>query len=235
VIGEAIVLAGGLGTRLQQVVSDVPKSMALISGRPFIEYLFDYLSAEHIRSVILAVGYKSDVIRRHFGTRYRSLEIRYACEDEPLGTGGGIRNAFQMVEGEEAFVLNGDSLFRISLAEMHAFHCEGEGMATLALRYLGNISRYGSVEIDHLHRIKGFTEKREDAGPGYINGGIYILNKKFLTGELFTEKFSIEKDCFERYYRDFMMLGFAAEGYFLDIGIPEDYERAQDEFKRLEY
>lgn len=234
-ISEAIVLAGGFGTRLQPVVKDVPKSMALVNGRPFLEYLFDYLVAGGIGTVVLSVGYKSVAIQEHFGNSYRSLKIRYAFEQEPLGTGGGIRNAFGLVEGPEAFVLNGDSLFRISLSEMQAFHTTGEGLLTLALRYLADTGRYGSVEIDFLHRVKGFTEKKEDAGPGYINGGIYILNKEFITGELFPERFSIEKDCFEKYCREYTMLGFAGEGYFLDIGIPEDYSKAQDEFKRLEY
>ena len=234
-ISEAIVLAGGFGTRLQPVVNDLPKSMAPVRGRPFLEYLFDYLLAGGIGTVVLSVGYKSEAIQAHFGDEYRSLKVRYAFEQEPLGTGGGIRKAFGLVEGPEAIVLNGDSLFRISLPDMQAFHRAGGGLLTIALRYIQDTSRYGSVGIDFLHRVKGFEEKKDNAGPGYINGGIYILNKEFMTGELFPEKFSVEKDCFEKYCRDYAMLGFAAEGYFLDIGIPEDYAKAQDEFKELEY
>ncbi len=232
-IREAIILAGGLGTRLKPAVSDVPKSMAPVNGRPFLEYLLDWLIVEGISRVILSVGYKADIIRDHFGDRYQSVEMAYAMEEEPLGTGGGIRNAFRHAKGEEAFVLNGDSLFEVGLPEMFEFHREGEGLITIALRYVADAGRYGMVRTDHLHRIIGFSEKQQDAGPGFINGGIYILNRAFITGERFGDRFSIEKDCFETYYRDVVMLGFPSDGYFLDIGVPDDYNKAHDEFKRL--
>lgn len=234
-IREAIILAGGLGTRLRTVVSDVPKSMADVNGRPFLEYVFDYLIRYNIGKVVVSTGYKGDMISGYFGKKYRSLDLSYAEEKEPLGTGGGIRNAFRLIKGEEAFVMNGDSLFSINLEEMDKFHHSGHGLLTLALRYLEDTGRYGAVRLDISHRIKGFTEKKENGGPGYINGGVYILNKDFITGDFFEDKFSIEKDCFEKYYMDHSMLGFVADGYFLDIGIPEDYERAQHEFQRLEY
>jgi D-glycero-alpha-D-manno-heptose 1-phosphate guanylyltransferase len=235
VIREAIVLAGGLGTRLRNVVSEVPKSMALVNGRPFLEYLFDFMILKGINSVILSTGYKSSAIKSHFKDHYRTLALTYAVEDEPLGTGGGIKNAFHKVRGEEAFVFNGDSLFIIDLFSMAQAHKKENASVTLGLRHLGETGRYGTVTIDSFHRIRGFQEKKENPGAGYINAGVYILNKAFITGTLFREKFSIEKDCFEKYYREFLMLGYPAEGYFLDIGIPEDFKRAQDEFGKLEY
>jgi D-glycero-alpha-D-manno-heptose 1-phosphate guanylyltransferase len=235
VIREAIVLAGGFGTRLQPVVRDVPKSMAPVNGRPFLEYLFDYIISGGIGRVVLSVGYKSESIETHFGRRYRDLEIDYAKEIEPLGTGGGIRNAFRLTGGAEAFVLNGDSLFMVDLGEMERFHRSGNALLTMALRYLEDSGRYGSVRLDAMHRIRGFEEKNSTSGPGYINGGVYILNKEFMTGDLFPEKFSLEKDCFEKFCGHVSMLGFPSEGYFLDIGIPEDYEKANNEFGKLEH
>jgi len=233
VITEAIILAGGFGTRLQPVVSNVPKSMAPVHGRPFLEYLLDYLISQGIRKVVLSVGYKSQAIRDHFGPVYRDLDMAYAAETEPLGTGGGIRNAFRLTEGEEAFVLNGDSIFKVGLAEMYRFHISNQGFLTLALRHVDQTGRFGSVRLDQFSRIIGFAEKSETAGPGYINGGVYILRKDFILNEIFPDQFSIEKDCFELYFKDVTMLGFLSEGYFLDIGIPGDYERANHEFDRL--
>jgi D-glycero-alpha-D-manno-heptose 1-phosphate guanylyltransferase len=235
VIREAIVLAGGFGTRLQKVVNEVPKSMAAVNGRPFLEYLFDFLISQGITSAVLSTGYKSSIIHSHFKEKYKGLKLSYAVENEPLGTGGGIKNAFRKIDGEEAVVFNGDSMFVIDLVGMSALHKSENAAATVALRYLEDTMRYGTVKLDAIHRIRGFYEKKAGSGPGYINGGIYILNKAFITGSLFGEKFSLEKDCFEKYYKEMLMLGFPSKGYFLDIGIPEDYSRAQDEFGKLEY
>jgi D-glycero-alpha-D-manno-heptose 1-phosphate guanylyltransferase len=235
VIREAIVLAGGFGTRLQKVVNEVPKSMAAVNGRPFLEYLFDFLISQGITSVVLSTGYKSSIIHSHFKNRYKGLELSYAVENDPLGTGGGIKNAFRKIAGEEAFVFNGDSLFVTDLKSMSTLHKKENAAATLALRYVEDTARFGTVKLDTIHRIRGFYEKKAGSGPGYINGGIYILNKAFISGSLFGEKFSLERDCFEKYYNEMLMLGFPSEGYFRDIGIPEDYNRAQDEFGKLEY
>jgi D-glycero-alpha-D-manno-heptose 1-phosphate guanylyltransferase len=235
VIREAIVLAGGFGTRLQKVVNEVPKSMAPVGGRPFLEYLFDFLIARGITSAVLSTGYKSSVIHSHFKDKYKGLSLAYAVENEPLGTGGGIKNAFHKVIGEEAFVFNGDSLFIADLNGMALLHKKENATATLALRFLQDTARYGTVKLDAIHRIRGFHEKQAGSGAGYINAGVYILNKAFITGTLFNDRFSLERDCFEKYYREMLMLGFPCEGYFLDIGIPEDYKRAQDEFGKLDY
>lgn len=230
---EAIVLAGGFGTRLQGVVSDVPKSMAMIHGRPFLEYQLDYLIGQGVERVVLSVGYKREFIMDHFKTSYRSLEIDYAVEEEPLGTGGGIRLAFWKVKGLRAFVMNGDSLFRFDFRKMLDHHMKKKADATLSLRKLDDTGRYGRVEMNRMHRITGFTEKREGAGPGYINGGVYVLEKLFLMEPEFRGRFSIEKDCFERYYPHARLFGFPSSGYFRDIGIPEDFNMAQHEFAKF--
>jgi D-glycero-alpha-D-manno-heptose 1-phosphate guanylyltransferase len=231
---EAIILAGGFGTRLQKVVSDLPKSMALINDKPFLEYLLNYLTGQGIQKVILSVGYKQEVIREHFKDHYKHLVISYAIEDEPLGTGGGILNALEQAEGEFVFALNGDSMFRIDLLAMQHKHKMSAADLTMALRFMEDTSRFGTVRIDAETRVTGFYEKIEDSAPGYINGGIYLINKGFLMSFPWEKRFSIEKDCFEQHYRESRIFGYPAKGYFLDIGIPEDYMTAQDEFKKFE-
>ena len=227
---EAIILAGGFGTRLQEVVSDVPKSMALINQRPFLEYLFDDLITQGVEKVVLAVGYKHEIISGHFGERYKSLPIQYTVETEPLGTGGGIRLALWKISGLRALVMNGDSLFRLDYRAMMEFHLRKKADATIALRKLKDTGRYGRVSVNRIRRVTGFEEKGLSAGPGYINGGVYIIEKYFLMEPEFRGRFSMEKDCFEKYFTNSKLFGFPAEGYFLDIGIPDDYLKAQHEF-----
>ena len=230
---EAIVLAGGFGTRLQEVIADLPKSMALINGRPFLEYQFNYLEEQGVSDVILSVGYKRELIMEHFGEQYRGIHIQYAVEEEPMGTGGGIRLAMWKIKGKRAIAMNGDSLFRVDLREMMEKHTKKNADITIALRELNDTGRYGRVTVNRDWQISGFAEKQEHTGKGYINGGVYIIEKQFLMEPEFRGKFSIEKDCFEQYYSDSRLFGFPSKGYFLDIGIPEDYQKAQDEFKQF--
>ncbi|MEI7981827.1 MAG: nucleotidyltransferase family protein [Bacteroidota bacterium] len=230
---EAIILAGGFGTRLQPLVSDIPKSMALINGRPFLEYQIDYLISQGIRKVVLSVGYKNEIIREHFKFHYKSVTIDYAIEEEPLGTGGGIRLAFWKVEDSRAFALNGDSLFRFDFETLLGLHLKRKADVTMALRKLKKTGRYGTVSLNRNRRITEFTEKKEKSAPGFINGGVYIIEKSFLMAPRFRGYFSIEKDCFGRYFKEAKMYGFPADGYFLDIGIPEDYLKAQNDFTQF--
>jgi D-glycero-alpha-D-manno-heptose 1-phosphate guanylyltransferase len=234
-ISEAIILAGGLGTRLKEVVHDVPKVMAPVNGRPFLEYILDYLNHEVFTHVVLSVGYKHDIIINHFGNQYKSISIDYAIEEQPLGTGGGIKKAFEKVKGRKALVLNGDTMFAVNLDKLVSFHFAHQSNFTMALRQLDNVERYGSVSIDLNQRIYKFEEKGEYAGEGLINGGVYIINKKFFEENEFPDKFSIEKDAFEKMYLDYPFYGVICHRKFIDIGIPEDYKRAQDEFKEFHY
>lgn len=227
---EAIILAGGFGTRLQSLVSDVPKSMALINQRPFLEYLFDYLISQGVTKAVLSVGYKHEIIEDHFEDHYRTLRIGYAVEAEPLGTGGGIRLAFWKITEPRALVMNGDSLFRVDYQAMMEAHLKKKADATLALRKLEDTGRYGRVSVNRAMRITGFAEKQQESGPGYINGGVYILEKLLLMEPELRGRFSIEKDFFERYCSYSRMYGFSSKDYFLDIGIPEDFNKAQHEF-----
>ena len=231
---ETIILAGGLGTRLQTVVSDLPKSMAMINGKPFLEYLLNYLSGQGVTKIIFSVGFRKESIISHIGNQYKNIPVEYVAEEEPLGTGGAIRYAFSLVQGNSAFVFNGDSMFRIDLNAMATQHEEKQADISIALRYLDDTERFGSVKIDHLRQVTGFTEKGDDSGPGYINGGIYLIDKKFILNSSFPEKFSIEKDCFEKKYGQAAFVGYPSRGYFLDIGIPDDFYRAQNEFRQFE-
>jgi D-glycero-alpha-D-manno-heptose 1-phosphate guanylyltransferase len=231
---EAIILAGGLGTRLKGVVNDLPKSMASVNGHPFLEYLLNYLLGQGIHRIILSVGYKRDLIQSYFKDHYKGMTITYAIEEEPLGTGGGIKNAFKLVESDLAFSLNGDSLFRIDFQAMLRMHSSSGADLTLALRYLEDTARYGTVKINTDKQITGFMEKDPDSGAGYINGGVYLINKDFIDKEEFPEIFSLEKDCFEKYYDKARIFAYLSKGYFLDIGIPEDYQKAQDDFREFE-
>jgi D-glycero-alpha-D-manno-heptose 1-phosphate guanylyltransferase len=228
-ISEAIVLAGGKGTRLQSVVADVPKPMANIAGRPFLEYQLDYLIQQDIKRVVLSVGYKADIIINHFGDKYKNLNIVYAHETQPLGTGGGIRFALEQTISENVFVLNGDTFFNISLRRLAFLHQQNdETQFSMALKPIENNGRYGGVKINDSYAIQGFMPK-DAVGNSMINAGIYCINKAFFLKETPQNSFSIEDDFFVKITGFSEFKGFPTEGYFVDIGIPEDYQKANDE------
>lgn len=233
---EAIILAGGLGTRLRSVISEIPKPMAEVNGKPFLHYLFKYLNHFDYSRVILSVGFKSEIIEKYFDSEYLGMEIIYSHEKEPLGTGGGINNALKSAITDHPLILNGDTFFDIDLEEFRKGHMEMQAECSLALRNVENASRYGTVKTDAQNRIVNFMEKGEEtAETGYINGGIYLLNKSIFERTDFPQKFSLEKDYFEKYYRDQKFCGFKYKGYFIDIGIPDDYHKAQNDFKGFKY
>ena len=233
-INEAVILAGGFGTRLKSLVKEVPKSMALINGKPFLEFQLNYLLKFGINKIVFSVGYKNEFIQSYFGSRFKTIAISYAIENEPLGTGGGIKNALKNIEGNEAYVLNGDTMFEVDLLEYYNFHKKKDSKLSLSLRFLEDVSRFGSVETDSENRITGFYEKNFVKSSGYINGGIYIINRCFYENLNLGTKFSIEHDCFEKIYKTEKLFGFRCDDYFLDIGIPDDFNKAQYEFRRFE-
>ncbi len=233
-INEAIILAGGLGTRLREVIGDeIPKPMAPVRGRPFLEYLFSYLNKWGVTKLILATGHRHEMIEAHFGSRFHEQDIIYSVEHEPLGTGGAVKRAMEHVKGPTAYVLNGDTYFDANLWKIANFHRAHEADACMALRKVGDISRYGAVKIDLENRITDFVEKGSQGGMGFINGGTYIINRKSFMHTDLPEKFSIEKDYFERYFAIQRIFGVRCFSFFLDIGIPEDYKEAQDAFEGL--
>ena len=232
-IKEAIILAGGFGTRLREVVMDVPKPMAAINNKPFLEYLFQYLKHYKIEKVILSVGYKAEIIQDYFKEEFRDIEIEYAYETEPLGTGGGIFNALKLCSTENIVVLNGDTFFDINLFELDDFHKFKASNITLCLKYMEDAGRYGKVTINDSVRITGFLEKDAGNEVGYINGGVYLINRSVIKKLKFPAKFSFEKDFLEEYYSRLNIFGYISNTYFIDIGIPVDYHKAQIELQTV--
>jgi len=224
---EAVVLAGGMGTRLQSVVMDVPKCMAPVAGKPFLYYLLTTLEAAGFRHVILALGYKHETVETWLNNYATSLNITVVVEDTPLGTGGGVKLALSKANQTSVFVFNGDSYLGLDYQVLFQFHLEKKALATIALKQMFRFERYGRVEIDSDSRIIRFGEKKY-CDAGFINGGAYVLNREAL--EKFPDKFSLEKDFFEPEAATGNLFGFPTGGYFIDIGIPEDYRRAQNDF-----
>lgn len=224
-ITEAIILAGGFGTRLRNAVPDLPKCMAPVNGRPFIAYVIDYLRMQGIQRIIFSLGYKSEIIVQYLQEQYPTLDYDIAIETEPLGTGGAIQLALQLTRTANVVATNGDTLFKIKLAALEDFHREKLAHCSLALKPMTNFDRYGVVETDGDGRIKSFREKSFFSN-GFINGGIYLINKDQFLQHSFPQKFSFEKDYLETYYSSTPIYGLPQQGYFIDIGIPEDYNQA---------
>jgi D-glycero-alpha-D-manno-heptose 1-phosphate guanylyltransferase len=222
---EAVILAGGLGTRLSSVLKEVPKPMAPVGERPFLEFLLEWLTGYEISKIIMSVGYKSEIISSFFGIGFNGVPIEYSNEEEPLGTGGGVLKAVEKIEGNDFLVLNGDTYFPVNLHDFRKRHISMKGDITVALKEMHDFSRYGAVDIDMNNSIIRFHEK-EFRKTGLINGGIYLINKDFITGLNLPERFSFEKDVLEK-YTDRNIKGMVYQSQFIDIGIPEDYFKAQ--------
>ena len=231
-IREAIILAGGLGTRLRPVVPDLPKSMAPVAGKPFLYYVIAHLKKEGIRNFIFSVGYKSEniitFVKKEFlpaGRGSSTFDFQFSIEEEPLGTGGAIKLSAEKSSDHNILVCNGDTLFKIHLQKLSNFHLQHNADCTLCLKPMKNFERYGVVELNDDASIKSFKEKQFYKA-GLINGGVYALNLRTFMNENLPGKFSFEKDYLEKYVGKRNMYGVIQDEYFIDIGIPEDYERA---------
>lgn len=228
---EAIVLAGGLGTRLASRLNQTPKSMAPVVGRPFLEILLNQLVTAGCSRVILSVGHLHDVILQHFQNRYRGVPIDYAIEESPLGTGGAIRLALGHAHGPSVLVVNGDTYLDADLSALARFHRSSGRPLTMAVVRVDDTARYGGVLIED-HLISGFSEKGR-TGPGWINGGLYAIDKSFPWPAGLPARFSFETDVLVPFLSEIRPAAFHCEGYFLDIGIPADFDRAQVELGHL--
>ncbi|NDV67852.1 nucleotidyltransferase family protein [Dysgonomonas sp. 25] len=227
---ECIILAGGLGTRLQSVVKDVPKCMAEVAGKPFLHYIFQYLEKQQFDHIILALGYKAEIIIDWYQTLKVPFEISYVIEEEALGTGGAIQYAFTKVKSNKAFVLNGDTFFDVDTTQLQSFHQQKEADISIALKPMNDFDRYGTVILDDACRITAFKEK-QFCKEGLINGGIYLIDKALFDKLDMPAKFSFEKDIMESRIADLKLYGCQQNGYFIDIGIPSDFEKANKDFK----
>ncbi|MFC1692653.1 nucleotidyltransferase family protein [Candidatus Latescibacterota bacterium] len=225
---EAIILAGGIGTRLHSVVKDFAKPMALVNGKPFLQYILNNLLKNDVTLFILSVGYKYKEIQDYFGDEYRSTPIDYAFEEIPLGTGGGIRESLELAHNSPVFVLNGDTFFDVDLDNLKRTHCNSGADVTLAVKQKDDLSRYGSVLFDETGRLIAFKEKSCGKN-GYINGGVYVMNKDLFTPFPLTSPFSFETDFMEVYINDLNIRVLPCDAYFIDIGVPRDYYKARQE------
>jgi D-glycero-alpha-D-manno-heptose 1-phosphate guanylyltransferase len=232
---EVIILAGGLGTRLRSVVSEVPKCMAPVAGKPFLWYLLKYLTRYDVNRVILSVGYLREVIMDWIDAYGKEFPFAfdYAVEEEPLGTGGGIKLALDKANDPYVVVLNGDTFFDVNLDDLTRNHVVGKKAITLALKPMRDFNRYGTVDYDQITgTILAFNEKKE-CKEGLINGGVYVINRLAPIFEELPAKFSFETAVLEPQCAKSNLLGVVQDGYFIDIGIPEDYNKANVEFANL--
>jgi D-glycero-alpha-D-manno-heptose 1-phosphate guanylyltransferase len=222
----AFVLCGGLGTRLRPVLNDRPKSMALVSGVPFLRLLIEKLRSQRVYDVILGTGYMAEQIESYFGNgNDLGVRIRYSREHEPLGTGGALKLAEPFLS-DPIVVLNGDSYVDWSLASVREVFSAKQADIVIVLRAVEDIARYGSVTLDRDGRVTQFAEKGVRAGPGLINAGVYFLRKEIVRDLAAGEALSLERDVFPTLLER-RVYGLACTGLFIDIGIPDDLRRAQ--------
>jgi len=229
----AVILAGGLGIRLRTAAPDKQKVMADILGKPFLTFLFDQLIASGLRNVVLCTGYLSNQIRVKLGHTYKSLRLIYSAEKEPLGTGGALCNSLSHIVSNTVLVMNGDSFVNIDLITYMEWFFRKNLEISLLLVRVPNTDRYGKVSIAKDDRIMSFVEKGKNCGPGWINGGIYIIKKDILTSLSTEAAFSLERDTFPKMMNKGMLYGFRSNGEFIDIGTPETYLAAEYFFKRI--
>jgi len=224
---EAIVLAGGFGTRLSGRLNGVPKPMVSIAGRPFLEILLNQLKRAGCPRVVLSVGHLHKVIQDFFGSSFNGMHLEYAIESVPLGTGGAIRLALQKAREESVLVLNGDTFLDADYGALLHFHAVERTNLTIAIAQVENAARYGRV-LTNENRIVGFEEKGR-SGPGWINAGAYVIGKGFEWPQALPETFSFESDVLSREIGRLLPAAYPVNGFFLDIGLPEDLDRAQTE------
>lgn len=222
---EAIILAGGLGTRLAARLGDLPKAMAPVAGRPFLEILLGQLERSGCTRAMLSVGYRHSRIEDYFGAAFGDIRLDYSVEESPLGTGGAIRNTLSLAREDAVLVLNGDTFLDADYPAMMRYHAAQGAALTMAVVRQPDISRYGGVVVQD-GRIAGFEEKGR-SGPGWINAGAYVLNRDLDWPAELGSRFSMEKDFLGPAAVRLAAAAFAVDGFFLDIGIPEDYDRAQ--------
>ena len=225
---EAIVLAGGFGTRLRGVVDDVPKPLAPVAGRPFLAWLLDRLADRGMRRCILATGYLSEAIEQRIGARWQGMDIAYSVERAPLGTGGAIRLAANQLQGDAAHVLNGDTWLEYDPIALEAAARASQAPMAIALARVEDVARYGAVDIDRGH-VTGFREKGE-TGPGWINAGCYYLDALAIATLPPLDAFSFEQDVLQPRVQAGAVAAFTATAGFIDIGVPGDYALAQRQF-----
>jgi len=225
----AVVLAGGLGTRLRSVLADCPKVLAPVNGKPFLAYLLEHLAGQGLRHAVLCVGCRSEQVEAAFGRSYAGLRIAYSREHAPLGTAGAVRLALPMLRSDPALVMNGDSFCGPNLPALFHWHHTRRAAATLLLTHVSDTRRYGRVQVDGDGRIRAFQEKGEGEGPGWINAGVYLLGRQLLAEIPERTAVSLEREAFPAWLGR-GLYGCPSETPFLDIGTPASYAAAHEFF-----
>jgi mannose-1-phosphate guanylyltransferase len=226
---DAIILCGGAGLRLRPVTGDGPKSLAQVSGRPFLETLLRQLRRYGFRRVVLAIGYQGTAIQSHFGGRFEEMELAYSNELSPLGTGGALRNAAGQVGSESCLVMNGDSYTDVDLAKFAAAHREWEADVSVVVVPVDERGDVGSVALDSEGNVMQFAEKDRTLFAQHLNAGIYMLSREMLYGIPPELPISLERELFPQWIQDGRRIkAFIHSGKCVDIGTPERYQTAQE-------
>lgn len=229
---KALILAGGLGTRLKEILNDQPKPMAPVANRPFLEYLILQLKEQGVTDIVLCIGYRGEQIEKYFDDGSRcGVHIAYSQEKEPLGTGGAMNLAEGLIRGENFLVMNGDSFLDVDLNGLVEFHLEREALATMALVEVKDPARYGTVEINERGEIESFGGKGKSSRSKLVNGGVYVLNREIFE-YIPKGKVSLEKEVFPKLIGK-GFCGMPVKGFFIDIGVPVDYRRLEANPKML--
>ncbi len=225
-----VVLAGGIGSRLQKVVNDVPKPLASVRSRPFLEYLLSYWIKNNACHFIISVGYKHQQIIDHFGSTFKGIPITYAIEDKPLGTGGALLKVLnENCLEKDFFLINGDTLFLIDPERMYKLHSSSKANLSLSLRQVENAGRYHRMCVNETGRLITIEQPNEKEEPGEINGGVYIINSELFSEwpDAMNKSISLENDILPTIISTHDVCGFMDDGDFIDIGIPDDFHKAQ--------
>ncbi len=226
----AVVLTGGLGTRLRSVVADRPKTMALVAGKPFLSYILDQLIEANVSTCKLCTGYMAEHVQEHFKDSYKELKISYSIEQALLGTGGAVRFALKSISSEFVLVMNGDSYCECNLAEFWKEHIKSGSLASMVVTEVPDTRRYGRVNIDSVGSITSFEEKGAASGSGFINAGIYLLHRSLIEEFPAGRQLSLERDLFPKLTDGRLHAFNKTSKFFIDIGTPESFQIANKLF-----
>lgn len=222
-----VVLAGGRGTRLHAIVSDRPKVMAVVRGRPFVTYIMDQLIEAGFIQVILCVGYLAETMIETLGYEYRNLSIKYSKESHALGTGGAVKYAMPLIETSHVLLMNGDSFIDVGLSDFLVWHFDKQFKVSMVLSEVSNVSRYGAVKLNDNQAIIGFIEKSTTIKPGWVNAGIYLFSRELIDESIQSNMFiSLEIDLMPVLLEKISIGGYSCNSKLIDIGTPESYKVA---------
>lgn len=231
---QAIILAGGLGTRLRSVVNEHPKALAPVAGKPFLYWLIIFLQKQGITNFIFSIGYLHEQVEFFLKEQFPTLNYQTVVENEPLGTGGAINLCLNFCKQKDVLLVNGDTFFELDILAFYTNFISTASDCSIALTPMQNFDRYGSVTITKENIITEFNEKQYCEN-GLINTGLVLFRKSVFEAKTrsLPDKFSFEKDFIEPNISDLKITGYITTGYFIDIGIPSDYQKAQIEIESL--